>query len=102
MPSHRIAPLSRIFPKSDAVGIKDSHVVHMENGRHKPSIALPNRFSETLGLSMPDINRVTQLLLENVTIEMPGVGGGPDRNLIWARSSMELPTPNNPVTVFLR
>ena len=43
-----------------------------------------------------DVKQVTDLLLENVTLEVPGVGGGRGKSLIWVRSSMDLPTPNNP------
>jgi transcriptional regulator with XRE-family HTH domain len=34
-----------------AVGIKASHVAYLENGRRKPSLALINRLSRTLGLA---------------------------------------------------
>ncbi len=59
-----------------------------------PSRELLDRFVEAF--ASRDVNRVTELLLENVTLEVPGVGGGRGKALIWVRSSMDLPTPNNP------
>jgi transcriptional regulator with XRE-family HTH domain len=38
-----------------AVGIKASHVAYLENGRRKPSLALINRLSETLGLDAKEV-----------------------------------------------
>ena len=38
-----------------AVGIKASHVAYIENGHRRPSIALINRLSETLGLDAREL-----------------------------------------------
>jgi transcriptional regulator with XRE-family HTH domain len=38
-----------------AVGIKASHVAYIENGRRRPSIALINRLSKTLGLDAKEL-----------------------------------------------
>ncbi len=40
---------------SSAVGIKASHVAYIENGRRRPSIALINRLSGTLGLDAKEL-----------------------------------------------
>ena len=59
-----------------------------------PSKELLDRFVEAFNAR--DVGRVTELLLENVTVEVPGVGGERGKNMIWVRSSMDLPTPNSP------
>lgn len=38
-----------------AVGIKASHVAYIENGQRRPSIALINRLSKTLGLDAKEV-----------------------------------------------
>lgn len=38
-----------------AVGIKASHIAYIENGRRRPSIALINRLSKTLGLDAKEV-----------------------------------------------
>ena len=43
-----------------------------------------------------DVQGVTALLLENVTLEVPGVGGAGGKPRVWVQSSMDMPTPNNP------
>ena len=43
-----------------------------------------------------DVNAVTGLLLENITLEVPGVGGERGKAMVWVRSSLDWPTPNNP------
>ncbi len=40
---------------ASAVGIKASHVAYIENARRRPSIALINRLSETLGLDAKEL-----------------------------------------------
>jgi len=57
-----------------------------------PSKELLDRFVEAFNAR--DVKRVTDLLLENVTLEVPGVGGERGKKMIWITSSMELPTPN--------
>ena len=39
-----------------------------------------------------DVDAMTELLLENVTLEVPGVGGERGRNMIWVRSSLAHPS----------
>jgi RNA polymerase sigma-70 factor, ECF subfamily len=67
--------------------MKPSHV-------RAPSKELLDRFVEAF--ASRDVNLVTELLLENVTLEVPGVGGTRGKSLVWVRSSLDLPTPNNP------
>ncbi|HTR63540.1 MAG TPA: sigma-70 family RNA polymerase sigma factor [Candidatus Binataceae bacterium] len=43
-----------------------------------------------------DVNAITGLLLENVTLEVPGVGGERGKSMVWIHSSLDVPTPNNP------
>src|SRR5271167_1941593 len=38
-----------------AIGVKASHIAYIENGHRKPSIALINRLSETLGLDAKEL-----------------------------------------------
>jgi transcriptional regulator with XRE-family HTH domain len=38
-----------------AIGVKASHVAYIENARRRPSIALINRLSETLGLDAKEL-----------------------------------------------
>jgi len=52
-----------------------------------PSKALLDRLVEAFNAR--DVDRVTALLLENVTLEVPGVGGERGKNMIWLRTSSE-------------
>ncbi len=51
-----------------------------------PSKNLVDRFVEAFNAR--DVERVTNLLLENVTLEVPGVGGERGKQMIWVRASM--------------
>jgi len=39
-----------------------------------------------------DVDGITNLLLENVTLEVPGVGGERGKNMIWVRASLSHPS----------
>ncbi len=53
-----------------------------------PSKELLDRF--VAAFNARDVARVTDLLLDNVTLDVPGVGGERGKNMIWVRASMEL------------
>ncbi len=52
-----------------------------------PSKELIDRLVEAF--NSRDVDRVTALLLENVTLEVPGVGGDRGKNMSWLRTSSE-------------
>jgi RNA polymerase sigma-70 factor, ECF subfamily len=53
-----------------------------------PSKELLDRFVDAFNAR--DIARVTELLLDEVTLDVPGVGGERGKNMIWLSSSMEI------------
>src|SRR5208282_2728895 len=62
-------------------------------GRHSPfrppSRELLDRFVKAFNAR--DVNLVTELLLDNATVDVPGMGER-NKSTVWVRSAMELPT----------
>ena len=74
-------------------GLQETGNVARPNPRG-PSKELLDKF--VAAFEARDVNAVTGLMLENVTLEVPGVGGERGKAMVWVRSSMDLPSPNNP------
>ena len=62
--------------------------------RRGPSKELLDKF--VAAFESRDVSAVTGLLLENVTLEVLGIGGERGKAMVWVHSSLDLPTPNNP------